>query len=260
MLRRGMAFIFAFIPRTLDVHLLNLIGIYRYSEAGLRRILSLGRRDEAKSGEIGIVLGMLSAVERDSHVTQRHLARELGIALGLANAYLKRCAKKGFIKIRQVPLNRYAYYVTPRGFAEKSRLTTEYLSVSFEFFRRARGDAVTLLTSCHARGWNHAVLWGAGELAEIMVLSASEAELEIHCIVDGASPQRSCGGRPVVADLDEAIALAGEIDVIVVTDARAPHDSQTAARAAAAPRGLAEERVVAPDLLRLSRPLARAAQ
>ena len=91
--------------------------------------MSLGQRDEAKDGEIGIILGMLSAVERDSNVTQRHLARELGIALGLANAYLKRCAKKGFIKIRQVPLNRYAYYLTPRGFAEKSRLTAEYLSV-----------------------------------------------------------------------------------------------------------------------------------
>jgi DNA-binding MarR family transcriptional regulator len=221
--------------------------------------LSLGRREDAKNGEIGIMLGMLSAVERDSHVTQRHLARELGIALGLANAYLKRCAKKGFIKIRQVPLNRYAYYVTPRGFAEKSRLTAEYLTVSFDFFRRARLDAVTLLATAHARGWNRAVLWGAGELAEVMVLSAAEAEVEIVCIVDGAPHPRSCAGRPIVADLDAAMALAGAIDVIVVTDARAPHDSQAAALAAASRLGIAVERVVAPDMLHLSPPLAKAA-
>jgi DNA-binding MarR family transcriptional regulator len=221
--------------------------------------LSLGRREEAKTGEVGIMLGMLSAVERDSHVTQRHLARELGIALGLANAYLKRCAKKGFIKIRQVPLNRYAYYVTPRGFAEKSRLTAEYLTVSFDFFRRARLDAVALLASCHARGWNRAVLWGAGELAEVMVLSATEAAVEIVCIVDGASQARSCAGRPIVADLGAAAALAGAIDVVVVTDARAPHDSQAAALAAAALHGIAVERVVAPDMLHLSPPLAKAA-
>ncbi len=219
--------------------------------------MTLGRREEAKTGEIGIMLGMLSAVERDSHVTQRHLARELGIALGLANAYLKRCAKKGFIKMRQVPLNRYAYYLTPRGFAEKSRLTAEYLTVSFDFFRQARRDAVTLLASCHARGWNRAVLWGAGELAEIMVLSAPEAELEILCIVDAASQTRSCGGRPVVADLEAAIALAGTIEVVVVSDARAPHDSQAAALAAAARHGIAAERVVAPELLHLS-PVAKA--
>ncbi len=217
--------------------------------------MSLGQRDEAKNGEIGIILGMLSAVERDSNVTQRHLARELGIALGLANSYLKRCAKKGFIKIRQVPLNRYAYYLTPRGFAEKSRLTAEYLSVSFDFFRRARLDAVSLLASCHARGWNRAVCWGAGELAEIMVLSAPEAELEILAIIDGAAQQRSCGGRPVVGDFDAA-ALAGPIDVIVVTDLRAPRESQEEALAAAARHGIAAERVVAPDLLHLTAPRA----
>ena len=45
---------------------------------------------------------------------------------------------KGLVKMSQVPLNRYAYYLTPQGFAEKSRLTAEYLSVSFNFFRRAR--------------------------------------------------------------------------------------------------------------------------
>ena len=46
--------------------------------------------------------------------------------------------------MRQVPLNRYAYYLTPQGFAEKSRLTAEYLAASFDFFRRARGDCAAL--------------------------------------------------------------------------------------------------------------------
>ena len=45
-----------------------------------------------------ITLGVLKAVEGNDSVTQRSLAKELGIALGLANAYLKRCAKKGLIK------------------------------------------------------------------------------------------------------------------------------------------------------------------
>jgi DNA-binding MarR family transcriptional regulator len=216
--------------------------------------LSIGRRDETKTGEIGIMLGMLSAVERDSSVTQRHLAQELGIALGLANAYLKRCAKKGFIKMRQVPLNRYAYYLTPRGFAEKSRLTAEYLTVSFDFFRQARRDAVTLLAACRERGWNRAVLWGAGELAEVMVLSAPEAGVDVLCVVDAAAAQQSCGGRPVVADLDAALRLVGAIDVVVVTDARTPRDSRAAALAAAARSALDPDRVVAPDMLRLSPP------
>ena len=217
--------------------------------------MALGRREDTKNGEIGIVLGMLNAVERDSNVTQRHLAHELGIALGLANAYLKRCAKKGFIKIRQVPAHRYAYYLTPRGFAEKSRLTAEYLTVSFDFFRRARRDAAALLQSCHARGWNRAVLWGAGEVAEVMLLSASDADVYILAIVDAAAAGGRLGGRPIAADLDGVLTLGSPIDVIVVTDAKAPHDSRAAALAAAARIGITAERVVAPELLRLSPPV-----
>ncbi len=84
----------------------------------------------AAAQETEIMLEVLSAVERNSKITQRSLSRELGIALGLANAYLKRCARKGLIKVQQAPLNRYAYYLTPEGFTEKSRLTAEYLAVS----------------------------------------------------------------------------------------------------------------------------------
>ena len=79
-----------------------------------------------------IVLGLLSSVENDGDRSQRRIAAELGIALGLVNAYLKRCIKKGLVKVHDAPARRYAYYLTPQGFAEKSRLTVEYLS-SFVF-------------------------------------------------------------------------------------------------------------------------------
>ena len=87
-----------------------------------------------------VVLAMFSRIKRDSNVTQRHLAKDLGIALGLTNVYLKRCVKKGLVKIRQAPLRRYAYYLTARGLSEKSRLTRQYLVASLDFFRRARRD------------------------------------------------------------------------------------------------------------------------
>jgi DNA-binding MarR family transcriptional regulator len=83
-----------------------------------------------------IVLGLLESVERDGAQSQRKLASDLGIALGLLNAHLRRFVKKGLLKIGRAPARRYAYYLTPHGFAEKSRLTVEYLSSSFSFFRR----------------------------------------------------------------------------------------------------------------------------
>ena len=67
-----------------------------------------------------LVLELLEAVGQKNDVSQRHLARHMGVALGLANSYLKRCIRKGFIKISEAPANRYLYYLTPTGFAEKA--------------------------------------------------------------------------------------------------------------------------------------------
>jgi DNA-binding MarR family transcriptional regulator len=212
------------------------------------------RRTEAeKERDPAVMLGLLSAVERDSAVTQRHLARELGIALGLANAYLRRCAKKGLIKMRQAPLNRYAYYLTPRGFAEKGRLTAEYLTLSLDFFRRARRDCAALLAACDARGWRRLALAGAGELAEIAVLGATETKVEIVAVIDLAGG-RSCAGRPVVHDVAAAVALAGDglLDAVILTDTRTPQISFEALLAEASRHGIAAERILAPELLRIT--------
>jgi ribosomal protein S25 len=63
-------------------------------------------------------LKLLEAVHEDSHVTQRGLASKLGIALGLANIYLRRLMRKGYIKVANVQPNRLTYLITPRGIAE----------------------------------------------------------------------------------------------------------------------------------------------
>ena len=130
------------------------------------------RSEESENARI--VLGLLESVERDGAQSQRKLASDLGIALGLVNAYLRRCVKKGLLKIGQAPARRYAYYLTPHGFAEKSRLTVEYLSSSFSFFRRAREDCSLVLKAAQARGWKRIALIGVSDLAEIATICALE--------------------------------------------------------------------------------------
>ena len=156
--------------------------------------------------ETEITLGLLNAVHDNSAVTQRSVARELGIALGLANAYLKRCVKKGLIKVSQVPPNRYAYYLTPQGFAEKSRLTAEYLSYSFTFFRRAREQCEELFRDCAERGRRRVALAGASELAEIATLVAREFDVELVAVLNGtaADAELPAVDAVIVTDLADA--------------------------------------------------------
>ena len=179
--------------------------------------------EQSLGAEARVTLGLLDAVHENSAVTQRTLANELGVALGLANSYLKRCVKKGLIKVKQVPTNRYAYYLTPKGFAEKGRLTREYLQQSFTFFRVARADTVEILKFCRNQGWKRVALLGKSELAEITVLSATEQDIPLAGIIDGEASQTtdSFMGLPMVAEAKVLMPL----HAIIVTDLRAPQET-----------------------------------
>lgn len=166
-----------------------------------------------------ITLGLLEAVGRNNAPSQRRLASELGIALGLVNAYLKRCTKKGLVKVRSAPAGRYMYYLTPRGFAEKSRLAFEYLNVSLSYFRQARSELTGLLRSAKADGVERVLLAGRSDLAEIAVLCAIEQQIEIIGLVDPGGSQQTFVGRPVFADFQR---VPEPFDLVIVTDLRNP--------------------------------------
>jgi len=129
-------------------------------------------------------LELLDAIDKNSDVSQRHLAKEMGIALGLANSYLKRCVRKGYVKIKQVPANRYLYYLTPKGFSEKSRLTAKYLASSFSFYRKAGESCLETYANCQHNGWRRLLLCGLSDLAEIAALRALETDIEIVGMYD----------------------------------------------------------------------------
>jgi hypothetical protein len=165
-----------------------------------------------------ILLGVLTAVERDANTSQRGISRELDVALGLANAYLKRCVRKGYIKIKQVPRRRYAYYLTPRGFAEKSRLAGQYFSASFTFFRRARTQMSELMGDCDSMGWRQIAFAGISDLAEVGVICAHDYPIKVVAVIDPARAGEKFCGLPVVA----SIADCGPIDAVILTDLTKP--------------------------------------
>lgn len=187
-----------------------------------------------------IILDLLESVSRDGDRSQRCRASEFGVAVGLVNSYLKFCVRKGYIKVKRIPAQRYIYFLTPRGFAEKSRLTLLQLSNSFAFFRQARADCSEALKEARARGWRRIVLAGATELAEISTLCALEAGIQVIAVVDASFADSRFIDLPVVASFDEA----GPFDGTIVTDRFAPQECFDNAV-----RTLGGQRVLVPSLL-----------
>lgn len=129
-------------------------------------------------------LGVLEAISSEENVSQRRLAGTLGVALGLANSYVKRCVRMGWVKVTHAPGNRYLYYLTPKGMVEKSRLTGKYLSLSMSFYRKAAHSCRDAFEACLAGDWQNIALVGTSELTEIALVRSRELAVSIIGILD----------------------------------------------------------------------------
>lgn len=162
-------------------------------------------------------LEILRAIGEGVPITQRALAERLGIALGLTNLYLKRLAKKGYIKIAEFPRKpaarkRLRYLLTPNGVREKTRLTYEHVAYALHLYRRARQTLREDLGRLPESGLTRVVLYGTDEAAELAYLTLKEAGIE-PVGVFGAPSGGQFIGMPVrpVAEL-----VAESCDAVVV--------------------------------------------
>lgn len=140
-------------------------------------------QDRREYTEQKVMVHLLTEIERNPSFTQRSLASELGIALGLMNQYLKSCVTKGWIRASQVSPRRITYFLTPDGFKEKSHMVTSYLARSLTFFRDARAQCDILFNVCLQMGWKKIALVGEGDLADIAQLVAQGLSLQVKVVL-----------------------------------------------------------------------------
>jgi predicted transcriptional regulator len=193
-----------------------------------------------------IILDILESVDRDGARSQRSRASEVGIALGLINAYLKFCIRKGYLKARKIPARGYQYMLTPKGFAEKSRLALSRLSDSLAFVRAARAEYANLFADAEARQWQTVTIVGGSSLVEICAICALERGIRIAAIVDAGTQSDRMLGAPVY---DNLAAVTLPFDGAVIADLQDPGRvlSETVA-------ALGTERVMIPLFLRAGLP------
>ncbi len=176
-----------------------------------------------------VLLSLLSALGDNPEVSQRRLAGDLGVALGLINTYLKRCVVKGWIRAREVSPQRISYFLTSEGFSEKSRMVADYLSRSLHFFRDAKHQCDTAFAFCVKNGWKNIALVGAGDLRDIAVLVAHGAGVHVTSV-----------------DIENAFDLSS-FDAVLITDVVNPQTSYDLLKNA-----MPKERLLVLELLHIS--------
>jgi len=142
-------------------------------------------------------LQILDELSNNDSLTQRDLSSRLGIALGLVNSYIKNLVKKGFITVKTIPTKRYAYYLTPKGFAEKTRLTYAMLSDYTRVYREARKNLKQIFHELQKSGVRKIVFAGTDEIAEVAYITLQESSIELAGVADSEKHGEIFFGREI---------------------------------------------------------------
>lgn len=164
----------------------------------------ISRSDGLPDKQSQHTLELLQAIDQKDDISQRDLAQGMGVALGLTNSYLKRCVKKGWIKITTAPANRYLYYLTPNGFAEKARLTADFFSASLALFRQSGDVYSEVFNECAANGSTRVLFAGISDLTEIALMRSTQSALKVVGIYQPGLTRSDYFGVPVLEQLPDS--------------------------------------------------------
>jgi len=202
------------------------------------QLLQEGSASQDKQSQL--TLELLQAIEQKDDISQRDLAQGMGVALGLANSYLKRCVRKGWVKMSTAPANRYLYYVTPTGFAEKARLTASFFSTSLTLFRQAGSEYSEIFENCTDNNHSKILLAGLSDLTEIAIMRALQTQLEITGIYQPNSERNEFFGVPIYSKSIECHSF----DVAVMSSME-----QTRELTVELSKAFGSEKIIVPNML-----------
>ncbi len=166
-------------------------------------------------------LQILDELSSNDSLTQRDLSSRLGIALGLVNSYIRNLVAKGYITVKSIPPKRYAYYLTPKGFAEKTRLTYDLLHDYTRIYREARSNLKQLFCAMKDAGVRKVAFAGVDEIAEIAYITLHEMDMKLAAVVDDEKAGQTFFGKTI-----QPVKTLATVpyDRIVVTSYRKPDE------------------------------------
>jgi len=129
-------------------------------------------------------LRLLEELERNPIISQRELSHKFGIALGVTNACLKRMARKGLIRIRGFDHRRIGYYLTPKGFVEKSKLTFHLVSGIVQHYSELKQVIAARLLEMQHEGMKRIVFYGVSDEMEVAYVTLQGVNLKLVGIVE----------------------------------------------------------------------------
>lgn len=112
---------------------------------------------------------ILDLVLKEPNITQRMMSNRLNVSLSMINLYLDTYESQGFIKREYISPKDVNYHITKKGLDRLKVLNIGYLKASQSVHSSAKENIVAFLNQIIKKGFKKIILYGAGEVAEIML-------------------------------------------------------------------------------------------
>jgi DNA-binding MarR family transcriptional regulator len=129
-------------------------------------------------------LRLLEELERNPIISQRELSHKFNIALGVTNACLRRMVRKGWIRIRGLSHRKIGYYLTPKGFAEKTKLSLHMISYTLQHYSELKKRISQKLLEMEQGGFHRIAFYGISDEMEVAYITLQGVNLKLVGIVE----------------------------------------------------------------------------
>jgi len=129
-------------------------------------------------------LSLLQELEKNPIISQRALSNKFGIALGVTNACLKRMGRRGWIRITSLNHHKIGYFLTPKGFAGKAKLTLHLISWTVQHYSTLKDIIGIRLLEMQNAGAERIVFYGVSDEMEIAYVTLQGLNLKLVGIVE----------------------------------------------------------------------------
>ena len=177
----------------------------------------LTRVAERPNGELRELL--IVELQRGSNISQRALARRLGVAVGTVNRLLSDMVEAGYVQVFNRGVRPFAYKVTNDGERYQRRLSLEQYSSVLGRLRRLEERIRATLCELKSRGVERVVFYGAGDVMEATYRVASAVGLQVVGVVDDDLTKQGTRNTGLVVAPPSAIDEM-EPDAVVITTLR----------------------------------------
>jgi len=144
----------------------------------------MGNLDRLRPPQEMRELELLQELEKNPIISQRELSHKFGIALGVTNACLKRMGRRGWIRITGFNHHKIGYYLTPKGFAEKAKLTLHLVSWTVQHYSALKEIIGKKFLEMQDKGIERIAFYGVSDEMEVAYITLQGVHLKLVGIVE----------------------------------------------------------------------------